>query len=214
MAAAQILKQDPPNEWFWDHCDQGSEGEIQGAGDPETRRRSSSPGEDLGQSDPSRAKVFSREEKEPWVCAGKLQHHKDSRFLQINLYDQNKSQQSFVELSKPLLKPEWKSKGPSVTKTVLTSREWEVGCYSARYQDTPWNSNSIGLVPGWIIGLREQNKEPRQRPTCMWKQCRPEMGLQISGEGIDFRESCWAQKNWKQVGKQKLAQACSWHRYL
>lgn len=59
------------------------------------------------------------------MCARKLQHHKDSHFLQINLFDQNKSQQSFVELGKLVLKPEWKSKGPGVTKTVLTEQGGE-----------------------------------------------------------------------------------------
>ena len=96
-----------------------------------------------------------------------------------------------MELGKPLLKPEWKSKGPSVTKTVLTEQggeRWAV--VQPNIKTHHETLNSIGLVPGWITGLRERNKEPRKRPTCMWKQCRPEMGLQISGERIDFRESC------------------------
>ena len=59
------------------------------------------------------------------MCAGKLQHHKDSHFLQINLYNQNKSQQSFVELGKLLLKPEWKSKGRGITKTVSAKQGGE-----------------------------------------------------------------------------------------
>ena len=60
-----------------------------------------------------------------------------------------------------------------------------MGCCSARYQDTPWNSNSIGLVPGWITGLRKRNKEPTKSfHKHVDTQCRPEMGLQISGGRI------------------------------